>query len=272
MCNIIYTHSLTNAAIRLELVLQDIADNIQIKTDFSLTHPQHQSIELETNLQQRFAQMPVAVQNNYLQVKLQQFLQHIYCVSRPVEIPETHAQIANQTINWDKSEFFQQLQSKNHSEGYFSSGWQIKAETADGFLQVQKNDLTLHVRRKHHLKEQEQTARVEDTVSIKLPPSLVEPGYYTAVGKAGSINDIALQLDKTIVDVYLNISSQGALALMDGLTARLNKIKIPFHFKVLYRLQDYVYTDTAVLSFLKDDSVRILTVIETVYRENLAYF
>lgn len=269
-----YTNSFTNAALRLEVMLQDIAHNIQIEADFTLTYPEHPSIKLSPDLEPRFAQLPVLVQDNYLRVKLQQFLQHIYYVSQPVEILETklNSEIVNQAVDWYKSEFFQQLNRNNHSNGYFAPSWQILAETTDGFLQVQKNDLTLHVLRQAHLRDGEQSACIGDLVSIKLPPYLVEPGYYVAVGKAGSIADIALQSNKTVVDLYINITSQGALALMDSLTAQLNKIEVPFHFKVLYRAENYIDSDPAILSFIKDDSDRILPIIANIYREHNSYF
>lgn len=263
----------TNAAARLKQVLQDIVSDVQIQSDLTITHPEHQSIELPDQLQGRFEQLPSHVQHNYLRVKLQQFLQYVYYVSESREELEANVKIIeNQAIEWSKSQFFQQLNENNHGDGYFESGWQIIGETKTGFLQVRKNDLTLHILRDRHLLDQEQSAKVGEVVGVKMPCRLVEPGYYIAVGTAGSINNLVVRPPNSIVDVYLNISSQGALALMHDFTTRLNAIKIPFHFKVLYQSEDYIYADTAIISFVKQDYDCLQDIIKILYRDNQAYF
>jgi hypothetical protein len=262
----------THLGKKLEQVIEDIALKVQIESDFTLTHPEHQSIQIPAELQSPFAQLPSEVQQNYLQVKLQQFLQSIYYISQPQVEPERQEKIENKAIKWSKSEFVQQLRHNNHSENHLEPGWQILAETEEGFLQVSKNGLTLHISRDRHLSDQEKLAQVGDIVRVKMPPQLVEPGYFIAVGTAGSINDLILSSDNPIVDVYLNISSQGALALMKNFTAELNAIAVPFHFQVLYRTDDYIYNDTAILSFVKQDYERIQPIIATIYQEHQAYF
>ena len=259
---------LTNAAARLERVLQDIARNVEISSDLTISHPKYPSLKLPNQLQERFAQLPFQVRDDYLRVKLRQFLESIYYLPKPI----VKAKVSqNQTIEWSKSQFVRQLSDNNHGRGYFQSGWKIVGETESGLLQVCKDGLTLHVMRDRHLPDIERLAKIGEVVRVKLPPQLVEPGYYIAVGDAGSIDDLELPKHEPIV-LYLNFGSQGALPLMHGVTTKLNKIAIPFHFKVLYRPEDYVCSDTATLSFIKSDYTRLLGIIQTLYQKHRDYF
>ncbi len=263
-----------NSATRLEQVLQDIVKNISLQADFSIVHPECESIELPEELQERFGQMPDHVQNNYLQVKLQQFLYHnYYSPPKLTDEAENNEKIENQAIKWSKSEFLEQLRQNNHSESHFESGWLIVGQTDEGFIQVQKDDLTLHIGSRH-LQDVDHSAQVGDLVAVKMPPQLVEQGFYIAVGTTGSINHLEQESDSEIVDIYLNLSSDGAVALMDSLTTELNGIEIPFpfHFKVLYRPEDYVWCDTAILSFERRNYNRVQPIIETIYQKNQSYF
>lgn len=275
------TVSLDRINPRLEDTLADLASTIEIQADFTITHPQHEPIELPREIQERFRQMPESVQDQYLQVKIQTLIHELYHHSAAIgeasaqseslkAIPQLPASIENQAIKWSKSEFYQQLRINNHCDGHFESGWLITGTTAEGFLQVRKNDLTLHIRSDRHVLPQEQNAQIGDTIAVKMPPQLVEPGFYTAVGSKGSIND--LPSNCTIVDVYCHLNSEGALALMDRLTIELNQITIPFHFKVIYYPDNYQWCDAAVLSFSKDDYPQVKPILANIYSQTQSYF
>ena len=165
-----------------------------------------------------------------------------------------------------------QLRRNNHSDGHFEEGWSIVGETAEGFLQVKKDGLTLHIRSDRHLREVDRAAKIGDVVAVKMPPQLVEPKFYISVGTVGSIDRLDSETDTQIVDIYFNLSSDGALVLMDRLTDLLNPIEIPFNFKVLYSREDYIYNETAILSFKHQDYDRVAPIVATLYQENKAYF
>ncbi|GAB4539876.1 MAG: hypothetical protein Tsb0014_30690 [Pleurocapsa sp.] len=262
------TVSLDRINTRLEQTLTDIAHNIQIQDNFTIIHPQYDPIELPAAIKERFKQMSELVREQYLQVKLQSLIHDCYHNCSPTT-QETE-KIENQAIKWSKSEFYHQLRLNNHCQGHFEPGWLIVGMTEEGFLQVRKNDLTLHIRSERHLLPNQQNARIGDIVAVKMPPQLVEPGFYIAVGTNGSINDF--QRDRTIVDVYCHVNSEGALALMDRLTVRLNKIAIPFHFKVLYYPDDYQWCDAAVLSFARDDYPQVQPILAEIYNETQSHF
>ena len=135
--------------------------------------------------------------------------------------------IENQATKWSKSQFYAQLRANNHCQARFEPDWQIVGMTEQGELQVKKNGLTMHIRAEHHLLREQQQATIGETVSVKMPSQLVEPGHYIAVSSAGSPEDLEGSL---IVNVYFHITAEGALTLMDCLTRQLDKIAIPFSF------------------------------------------
>ncbi|MGL5075207.1 MAG: T3SS effector HopA1 family protein, partial [Waterburya sp.] len=117
------------------------------------------------------------------------------------------------------------------------------------------------------------SAKIGDIVPVKMPPQKAEHDFYVAVGTAGSIDHLDLETDAQIVDIYLNLSSaDGALLLMESLTKELNTEEIPFHFKVLYRPEEYSYCDTARLSFVKKEYNRVKSIIDTIYQTHQAHF
>jgi hypothetical protein len=262
------TVSLERINTKLDQTLTEIAGNIEIHSDFSIIHPEYDPIELPTAIKERFSQIPESVRDSYLQVKLQNLIYD--CYHNYFSDTQKVDKLENQAIKWSKSEFYHQLRINNHCDGHFESGWLIIGTTEEGFLQVRKNDLTLHIRSDRHLLPSQQNAVVGDIVAVKMPPQLVESGYYIAVGSNGSIND--LQCDRTIVDVYFHVNADGALALMDRLTVELNQIAIPFHFKVLYYPDAYQWCDAALLSFSRDDYCLVEPILASIYRQTQSYF
>ncbi len=268
-------NSTSPAITKLDKILLDIAEKIQIANDLSITHPEHQPLELPPKLQERLGQISAEILHNYLRVKLQQFLHYIYYVSQPrtkLEEQNREGKIENQAIKWSKSDFVQQLRQNNHSEGHFEPGWLIVGETDEGFLQVKKAGLTLHIRSDRHLQESAREAKIGELVAVKMPSQLVEPGYFISVSTAGSINDLEPLANIQIVDLHFNLTAEGAVIWMEHLTRELNQIQIPFHFKVLYHPEDYIYADTAILSLVKDDYVCVQPIISKIYQKHHTYF
>ena len=252
---------------RIEETLKDIANTIQIQDDFSINHSQYEPVGLPEEMQARLRQMPESVLDKYLQVKLQTLIHDRFYYCSPIT-QETFV-IENHATKWSKSEFYHRLYTNNHCKDRFESGWLVIGKTEEGFLLVRKNDLTLHLNSDRDLPTQQQNARIGDLVAIRMPPQLVEPGYYIAVGSKGSINDL---LDTIIVDIYCHVSSDGAIALMDRLTTRLDTMAIPFHFKVLYHPNTYQWCDAAVLSVTRNDYTQIQSILTDVYRETRSHF
>ncbi|MEH2324597.1 MAG: hypothetical protein V7K32_13685 [Nostoc sp.] len=55
-------------------ILQDIVRKIEIKSDFSIHHPNYKPLELPSEVVERFQKMPTQMQQKYLSLQLRSFL------------------------------------------------------------------------------------------------------------------------------------------------------------------------------------------------------
>lgn len=63
---------------RLVNVLEDIVKNIEIRSDFSIRHPDYQPLEVPAEAVERFQKFSVEMQQKYLSLQLRSFLYGIY--------------------------------------------------------------------------------------------------------------------------------------------------------------------------------------------------
>lgn len=259
----------------LQQILQDIVNKIQIESKFCISHPDYKPIELPSEALSRFQQLPSDIQNKFLNTQLSSFLYGIYyngSLKRVLALDEETTNLAvnqnleNNTFLGVDLVFYNRLHESNKGEGYFSPDWLVVKEEPDGALAVNKGGLTLYVKREQHLPPDSQSVNVGDAVAIKLPKNLVQNGFYMAVSNAGSYNG------EDIVRVYFNLTTDGAVAVMESLTTQLNTIALPFNFKALYNPSDYERHDSAVLYFGKDNYEVVHQVLERVYAEHQSHF
>lgn len=257
---------------QLLTALEDIAKNVSIQSNFWITHPDYPPLEVETAVFNSLQQLPLETQHNYLSLQLRNFLYQIYFngerkCNLATDVNSDHQELANNnTANGLNVEFIQRLQASNRGKGYFDPGWQVQKEVENRKLAVNKNNLTLHIDRDRHLQLVDRFATCGDTIAIKMPSNLMDDGFYVAVGNTGKITSDAA------VEIYFNVSAEGAIAMMSAITHQLNQITMPFTFKVLFDPSDYDYFDTGVLKFDRDRYPVIRDILEHIYRENRAYF
>lgn len=266
---------LASASNRVLDSLQDIAKNIQIESNFSISHPTYKPLELPAEVVARFERTPLALQNKYLSLQLQSFLYGIYyngfmqavlAIDASSPALALHQNLENNTFLGLDLEFYDHLHKSNSGEGYFAPGWSVLRQESDGSLAVTKGGLTLHIERDRHLQSSEQSAAIDDSVAIKMPRNLVQNGFYMAVSNAGP------DTHPHTVRVYFNLSPEGAVAVMATLTRQLNEIKIPFTFKVLYNPSDYERHDSGVLYFERSNYEVVRQVLTSVYAEARSHF
>jgi len=261
--------------------LQDVANNIQIQSNFCISHPAYKPLELPTEAVARFQRIPLELQNKYLSLQLRSFLYGIYyngsmqaALAADASSPDLalHQNLENNTSFGVDLEFYDRLHKSNSGEGYFDPGWSVLRQESDGSLAVTKGGLTLHIEREQHLQPVEQSAAVGDSVAIRMPKNLVQNGFYMAVSNSGPDNRSNPDAHREIVRVYFNLSPEGAVAVMESLTQQLNEIRIPFTFKVLYNPSDYGRYDSGVLYFEKSNYQTVRQVLTSVYAENQLHF
>jgi hypothetical protein len=255
--------------------LQDIANHVQIQSNFCISHPAYKPFEIPSEVVTRFQRIPSDLQNKYLSLQLQSFLYGIYyngsmqaalAADASSDNLALHQNLENNTFLGVDLEFYDRLHKSNLGEGYFDPGWQVLRQESDNSLAVTKGGLTLHIERDRHLQLTEQSASVGNVVAIRMPRNLVQNGFYMAVSDAGP------DTHPQTVRVYFNLIPEGAIALMQSLTRQLNQIRIPFAFKVLYNPSDYGRYDSGVLYFEKSNYEVIRQVLKNVYAEHQSHF
>ena len=260
-------------------VLQDIVQKVQIKSNFSIHHPDYKPLELPIEVVERFQQMPNQMQQKYLSLQLRSFLYGIYynssmqmALALDGEGNSLPLDLENNTILGVDVGFYEQLHESNCGEGYFDSGWSVIKEEIDGSLAVTRGGLRVHIQREKHLQSTEKGTLVGDVVAIKLPKNRVQNGFYMAVGNQGFSHLHDPKNQPITVRIYFNLTPEGSTAVMRSLTKRLNDLAIPFSFKVLYNPKDYGRHDSGVLYFDKNDYEVVKEVLQVVYEENKLYF
>jgi hypothetical protein len=268
-----------NRAEQLLDVLQEIAQKVEIKSDFSIHHTDYKPLELPHEVAERFQKMPTQMQHKYLSLQLRSFLYGIYyngsmqsMLASDGEGKGLPLDLENNTVLGVDLGFYERLHASNCGEGYFEPGWSVLREETDGSLAVTKGGLKLHIQRDKHLPTIQQAASVGDLIAIRLPKNRVQNGFYMAVGNQGFSRLENANNKPMTVRIYFNFTSEGAVVVMEGLTHRLNELAIPFSFKVLYNPKDYGRHDSGVLYFDKSDYEVVREALQVVYRENKSYF
>ncbi|NEO66883.1 MAG: hypothetical protein F6J98_43590, partial [Moorea sp. SIO4G2] len=160
-------------------------------------------------------------------------------------------------IDW---EFYEQLDKNNTGKGSFYPGFRVLRQETDGSLAVEHLGVTVNIQRDRHLQLADQSVAVGDLVAIWMPPSQLKPGFYTAVGDAF----IDFDFSTPAVVVYFNFTYEGAIAAMQGLTSRLNAIKIPFSLMVLYNPSNYGFYRSGMLRFERKNYQLVRQVLRTI--------
>lgn len=262
---------------------QDIVENLQITADLTITYRDREPVTIASRLQEYLKQISPVERNQYLAARLQKYLYSLFSFdlqlekSFSLEISNDTAakelgdrqEVANYVNKWSRTKFYQQLVQNNHGEGYSDPNWLVVKQEAD-YWHVTKNDLTLHIKPEKHLAEPIQL-QPGQLVAIKMPPNLVDRGFYIAIANSGPIK-AADSSDDFIIQMYFNVSSQGALLLLDHLSRELNSLKIPFNFRVAYDETNFAELDAVVLDIKSSDFELVYPIVETIEQKIQPYF
>ncbi|MGK7921419.1 MAG: T3SS effector HopA1 family protein [Trichodesmium sp.] len=264
---------------RLHNVLQDIVQNVEIKSNFCIQHPNYKPFELPDDVVSRFQSLPTEIRNKYIGLILRSFLYGVYYngsmkTASESELEENRLQLdlENNTFLGIDVEFYEKLHKSNQGEGYFDAEWQILKEENDGSLVVTKGGLKLHIEREKHLKNAQKNSTIGDLVEIKMPKNLVQNGFYMAVSNSGVQSYRASENNVTTVRLYFNLTPEGTIKVMKNLTEQLNQKAIPFSFKVLYNPDEYKRYDSGVLYFNREYCELVLAVLKNVYSQTKSHF
>lgn len=260
-------------------VLHDIASNIQLQSNFWIGHPAYKPLELPDAAVVYFQRLPEELQHRFWRSRLQGFLYGIYyngslrskLAIDPNSVGlEPQQNLENNSFQGVDLQFYDRLHENNWGEGRFESGWQVLRQESNGSLAVLRDGLTLYLEPERHLPPDQRSVLVGDVVSIRLPKNRVQSGFYLAIGNATS--PASVDPNSQTVRIYFNISPEGAVLLMGGITQHLNAAKISFQFKALYNPADYDRYDAAVLYIQKQDYETVRLLLQNLYAEAQAHF
>lgn len=259
--------------------LQDIVSKIHI-TPKEIIHPDYEPAIIPQHYQEHLKQISSGDRDRYLTSKLKKYLYDICSDNiQPKQNSvfqganlnlNTQQQMTNYVSKWSETEFYRQLIQHNHSQGYEDRDWLVVKQEAE-FWRITKDGLTLQVNPQQHIVDNSQL-QTGQMVSVKMPPNLVDRGFYIAIGEAGSVNMCNSASDVTVVELYFNVASEGALLLLDRFTEQTNPLKIPFNFKIAYNETDFDRLDAVVLELKSSDFPRIKPILKNIYQENQACF
>ena len=265
--------------------LQDIVAKIEIASDLTITYEEFEPLKISSHLQEYLTQISLVDRDQYLAAKLQRYLYSIFIIDLKPESNATlstindaesddqsdRQEVANYVKKWSRTKFYQQLTHHNHGRGYNDPNWLVIKQAGD-YWHVTKNNLTLHIKPERHLAQPQEELSPGKLISLKMPPNLVDHGLYIAVGDAGTTKTDNSEQKFTITQLYFNVSSEGALHLLDNLTQKLNAIRIPFDFNLAYDETEFDHLDAAVLEFKSSDFDLIYPIVKTIYQANQTYF
>jgi hypothetical protein len=257
-------------------VLEDIAHNVEIQDNFSIHHPSYKPLEIPAEAAERFQKMPEQMRQKFLSLQLRSFLYGIYynggmiqAMALDSEEQPVKLNLENNTVLGIDMAFFQRLHESNCGNGYFEPGWTVLREEEDGSLAVKGAGLRLNINREHHLQEADRQAVVGDVVAVKMPKNRMQSGFYMAVSDLGFSRQ---QPSGTLVRVYFNVTADGSVEVMRSLTSKLNKVSVPFSFKVLYNPADYNRFDSGVLYIDQQDYDVVANVLQQIHQEHRSRF
>ncbi len=269
-----YKNSLSNTFL-------DIASKIKIESNFCIIHQDYQPFSLPPLMAETIHTSSTLLQDKYLTLLLRNFLYGIY-YNNSLQIvlaantinPNLllHQDLENNCVFEIDWQFYNQLHENNHGTGCLDYGWRVLRKEPDGSLAVTKGGLTLHVEENHL--EASASCRVNELIAIRLPKNRLNNGFYLAVSNVSKQQDNLHNNwgETEVISIFFNINPQGAIALMNSLTLKLNAAELPFNFQIPHHPLGCDRYDSGILNFQRQDYPKIQEVLKEIYTEYQGYF
>ena len=267
----------------LKKTFLNIATNIQIESNFCIIHPDYKLFSLPPLMAETLEKSSTVLQDKYLNLLLRNFLYGIYynnslqsVLAANITNPNLllHQDLENNCVFEIDWKFYNRLHEHNHGTGYLDEQWRVLRQEPDGSLAVTKNGLTLHIE-ENYLEPAALSSRVDDLIAIRLPKNRLNNGFYLAVSNSGKQQQNDIQntwSDLENTSIFFNVNYQGAIALMDSLTEKLNTAEIPFTFQVPHHPLGCDRHDSGILNFQRQYYPVIQGLLKDIYAEHQEYF
>lgn len=241
-------------------LLHDLVCQIKIQADGCIIHPIYINSELSEPFE-NLHQLPQSLQHRFLRMQLRNYLYDIYFNGELLlrSTSNTYTKLLeNNTLRGLNLPFYHQLEDNNGGKGYFDSGWQVLRQELDNSWVIQKAGLTVHVSPDEY--PDVFSPFPGEIIELRLPAGRIEAEFYVAVGNAGWVPE-----ETPALELYFNITPQGAIQLMRHLTKRLNALNIPFSLKVLIDPEAYGRLDAAILQIAQRHYNFVHPVLQSIY-------
>lgn len=146
--------------------------------------------------------------------------------------------------SFDKVTFETALAASNRGRGYWQSGWRV-IDAAERELVVERAGIQARARRGEYRLEAAGRLTHGTPVSVRFPSgsSSLAPGFYIAIGN----KELTSEDLSSLVRLYWNLDSEGALRFVSFVTSALNRACIPFQLKVAVDANRIARCDSVVL-------------------------
>jgi hypothetical protein len=157
--------------------------------------------------------------------------------------------------------FARGLAEASVSQGGWEPEWTIVSDDGHSFG-VESRGLTLWVTRRELGASETGDYQVGDKVSLRMPRGSFDlsPGYYSAFSNNPAAS---LANSSQILRLYLALAPTGARQAMRSVTEQLNRVDLPFRFKMLSSPLSYFRADSAVLYVAVEDLDSLLDPLRT---------
>jgi class II lanthipeptide synthase len=164
--------------------------------------------------------------------------------------------------------FVQQLSDANGGSGCWENGWEVRAIEGDRLV-VQRRGLELRAGPDDYRASRDCPIEPGMRLSLRFPKELlnVSPGFYLALGDEELTDDDS----RTLVRIYWNLMSEGAIQLIQSASTLLNQAKLPSRLKTLNDPTRYTRCDAAVLYVRQGDYDAVSAVLKAIYPELAAH-
>ena len=141
----------------------------------------------------------------------------------------------------------QRLAAANRSQPRWEAGWTVYTLAASGQVYLQKGDRQRTAQPGEYLTAGPpgMLPQVGSQVTVSAPrdSAIAQPGFYFLYGE--TLSD--LWDEHQLLRFYFHSTADGAPALLEYLTAELNRFQVPFRMKALVEPSMYFRTDAVVL-------------------------
>ncbi|MCM1983958.1 T3SS effector HopA1 family protein [Lyngbya confervoides] len=252
-------------------IISALADEISINAAGALESKCAEDQDLIDTANLSWTQIP-ADQSHERRRILRDFLYHkLY---QPLGNP-SDSEVSGSCEDWSgaqtPSHLYRLLQDHNCGHGYDDSGWEILGLDSGGWLQVRKEGIMLWAHPQEDLAPQSQPTEVGQTVTLRLPKNLLEPGNYIAVGNCGPVSNRQPTLVRehsrmAIAQFHFNFTQLLAPRVMEFWTTYLNELGLPFCFSVGFDEFGYSRHDPGILVVQRCHQETILRVLPQYFK------